>query len=142
LAADENCGPAMRRNKPGHRAVVAIRASRPAWALPAMSDIPEPDWKLLRELKPVALERFCEKVLHGAASIADASGSTNHQRYLKLYQMIQKQDRELAVAFDDHRRSTALSKIAQMHSRGLFTEEEFARFTEETRRLVIALESL
>jgi lipase chaperone LimK len=107
-----------------------------------MSEIPERDSKLLRELKPVALERLCERILRSAAEIAAASGATNHQRYLKLYAMLQKQNREVAIAFDDHRRSTALPKIAQIHARGLFTEEEFARFSEETRKRVLALESL
>jgi len=107
-----------------------------------MSDIPERDWKLLRELKPVTLERLCERILRGASQIAAASGATKHQRYLKLYAMVQKQNREVAMAFDDHRRSTALSKIVQIHRRGLFTEEEFARFSEETRKFVLAVDAL
>jgi hypothetical protein len=107
-----------------------------------MAEIPERDWKLLRELKPAALERLCGRILVSAAEIARASDATNHERYLQLYHLVQKQNREVAITFDDHRRSTALPKIAQIHSRGLFTEEEFARFTEETRKHVLALESI
>ena len=106
-----------------------------------MSEIPERDWKLLRKLTPVALERFCEQVLLQTAKIV-ASSATNHQRYIKLYEMIQNQDRELGAAFDDHRRSTALLKIAQIHSRGLFAEDEFSGFTEETRKFVLKMEAL
>lgn len=102
-----------------------------------MPDIPERDWKLLRELNPLALERFCERVLSKAAKLADPSDQSNHERYLKLYRMIQKQDRALADAFDDHRRSTARIKIMQIYSLDLFTEEEFSRFTEETRQFVL-----
>ena len=36
------------------------------------SDIPERDWKLFRQLQPLALERFCEKVL---SEIRDINGS-------------------------------------------------------------------
>jgi len=107
-----------------------------------MSDIPERDWKLLRELKPVALERLCERILRRAAEFVTAPGATNHQRYLKMWELIQEQNQEVAIAFDDHRRSTALLKILQIHRRGLFTEEEFARFSEETRKRVLALESI
>ncbi len=107
-----------------------------------MADIPEQDWKLLRELKAAALERLCGQILGSAAETARTPGATNHQRYLKLYDLVQKQNGEVAIAFDDLRRSTALSKIAQIHSRGLLTEEEFARFTEETRKRVLALESV
>ena len=107
-----------------------------------MSDIPERDWKRLRQLKPVVLDRFCERVLREAISIANAPGSTPHQRYLKLYRFIDEKDDALARAFDDHRRSTALPKIMHIYALGLFTEEEFAGFSERTRKLVLDLASL
>ena len=88
----------------------------------------------MRELKPVTLERLCERILHRAADITTQSGLTNHQRYIKMWELIQEQNQEVALAFDDHRRSTAFLKILQIHRRGLFTEEEFARFGEETRK--------
>lgn len=101
-----------------------------------MADIPERDWKLLRELAPSALERFCNQVLRSAKQIADSPGVSSHERYLKLYRMIQKEDRALAEAFNDHRRSTALWKIAEIRSLGLFSEEEFSRFSEQTRQFL------
>jgi len=107
-----------------------------------MFDIPERDWKLLRQLKTVALERFCERVLNEAVRIAGTPKATQHERYLKLYKFVHEQDRAMAAAFDDHRRSTALPKIAHIHSLGLFTDEEFAQFSEETRNYALALESL
>jgi hypothetical protein len=106
-----------------------------------MSDFPEQDWKLLRELKPVTLERLCGRILLRASEIATSSSGTNHQRYLKVWGMIQKQNEEVAITFDDHRRSTAILKILQIHRRDLFTEEEFARFSEETQKRVLAMES-
>ena len=106
-----------------------------------MSDFPERDWKLLRELKPVTLERLCEQILRRATDIATKPGGTNHQRYIKMWELIQEQNQEIALAFDDHRRSTAFLKILQIHRRGLFTEEEFARFSEETRKHVLAVEA-
>ena len=44
--------------------------------------------------------------------------------------------------FDDHRRSTAFLKIIGIHVHKMFTEEEFARFSEETRQKVLDSESI
>ena len=107
-----------------------------------MSDFPERDWKLLRELKPMTLERLCERILRRAAEATTEAGLTNHQRYIKLWKLVQEQNQEVALAFDDHRRSTAFLKILQIHRRGLFTKEEFARFSEQTRRQVVDVEAM
>ena len=107
-----------------------------------MSDFPEQDWKLLRELKTVTLERLCERILQRAAEITTQSGLTNHQRYIKMWELIQEQNQEVALAFDDHRRSTAFLKILQIHRSGLFTEKEFARFSEQTRKHVLDVEAM
>jgi hypothetical protein len=101
-----------------------------------MSDLPERDWKLLRELKPAALDRLCKRILLRATEVANTPGTTGHQRYLKLWELIQEQNEELARAFDDHRRSAAFIKIVQIHQLGLFTESEFARFSEETQKRI------
>lgn len=79
-------------------------------------EFPERDWKLLRRLAPLALERFCGKVLAEATEIAAAPGKTSHQRYLELYKFLREKDKDLASAFDDHGRSTAMLKIARIHS--------------------------
>jgi hypothetical protein len=101
--------------------------------------IPESDWKLFRRLEPIALDRFCSRVLDEAARIAGEPGKTSHERYLKLYKFIREQDRDLAAAFDDHRRSTALQKLAQIYALGLLTEAELGDFTEGTRETVLFL---
>ena len=102
-------------------------------------EIPENDWKLLRRLAPLALERFCAKVLAEATKIAKAPGKNDHQRYLELYRFIREKDKDLAFAFDDHRRSTAIVKIARIYSLGGFSPEEFGEFSEGTRETVVAL---
>ena len=107
-----------------------------------MSDFTEQDWKVLRELKPVTLDRLCEQILRRAAEIATQSGLTNHQRYLKMWKLIQEQNEEVALAFDDHRRSTTFLKILQIHRLGLFAEEEFAKFSEQTRKRVLDVEAM
>lgn len=104
--------------------------------------LPERDWKLLRKLAPLALERFCERVLSEAAAIVNARSQTSHERYLQLSKLIEAQDQDLAAAFDDHRRSMALWKLARIRSLGLLTEEELGAFSEPTRERVLSLVSL
>src|SRR6478752_1093385 len=98
--------------------------------------ISEPDWRLLRQLKEIALDRFCRRVLDEVAGLTADDGRSSHARYLALFELVQKQDDELAVTFNDLSRSTAIFRIAAMRHRKLLTDEEFARFGAETRDTV------
>ena len=102
-------------------------------------EISEKDWKLFRRLHPLALERFCERALSEVGRLTADSGKGAHERYLTIFKLLQRRDKELAEAFDDLRRSTAWRQLAILRSRGLLTEEEFARFSQETQSLVAAL---
>jgi hypothetical protein len=101
-----------------------------------MRTIPESDWKLFRQLHALALERFCERVLSEVGRLASETGTSAHERYRTVYQLLQRRDRELGEAFDDLRRSTAWQQLAILRSRGLVTEEEMAGFSDETRGAV------
>jgi hypothetical protein len=102
-------------------------------------DIKESDWKIFRELRELALDRFCKRVLDEINRAASDPKKTAHQRYLVIYKLIHKRDDELAFAFNSPRRSVALEQIAAMHSRGLFAADEFARFSPELRERVETL---
>jgi len=47
--------------------------------------ISEPDWKVFRRLQPVALDRFCQRVLAEIDAIASDDSKTNHERYLDIF---------------------------------------------------------
>jgi hypothetical protein len=98
--------------------------------------ISESNWNTLRELKPVLLERFCKRVLADVTQAVNNNGETHHQRYQRVFQLLQEHNGDLARAFDDIRRSNALSKLMATRSLGLLTEEEFMRFRPETRNLI------
>ena len=106
-----------------------------------MSDIAEKDWKLLRRLQPVLLERFCEEILAQAVDIAESTNDTNHERYLKLYRFLKEKDREMAYAFDDYRRSNARLKIHSLYACGIITDEEVQEFSEEIRYMIRMMNS-
>jgi len=63
--------------------------------------ISESDWKLLRRLQPIALERFCQIVLTDVTRLASDSTKSAHARYLEAYTLFQERDEELGAAFND-----------------------------------------
>lgn len=101
-----------------------------------LRDISESDWKIFRQLRELALERFCERVLDELVRAAKQEGKSSHQRYLAIYKLIEERDEELADAFENPRRSAALLQLAIIRRRGLLTDEDFARFSDETRKVV------
>ena len=98
-----------------------------------MFSISEPDWKLFRRLQPAALDRFCQKVLAEIDGIAEDTEKTHHERYLAIFQCVKQRDKELANAFDDPRRSTAIYQLAHIQSHALLTPEEMSDFSVEVR---------
>ena len=98
--------------------------------------IPERDWKVFRELRQVALERFCDKILTEAKAEIERPGKSSHEKYLSLYKLIEDRDDDVARGFNDFRRSTALMQIGIIHSMGLFTVEELRRFSSETLQII------
>jgi len=98
--------------------------------------ISEADWRIFRELRPTALERFCQRVLDEVATLVTVAEPGAHERYLAIYKLMRRRDGELAQAFDTPRRSTALRGLASFRSLRLLTEEELARFGPETREFL------
>lgn len=101
-----------------------------------MKDLREADWKRLRELKPIALDRFCRRVLSDIERACSDSTATSHERYLAVYDLLRKRDKELGLMFDGLSRSSAVRKFLLMHRAGLLTEDEVAAFSEDIRNVV------
>jgi hypothetical protein len=66
-----------------------------------MRQITESDWKLFRQLQPVALDRFCQRVLSEVGGLASAAGRSSYERYVAVSQVMARRDKELANAFDN-----------------------------------------
>jgi hypothetical protein len=98
--------------------------------------IQEADWKLLRTVHPLALERYCDRVLREVEQVVQDSSKGTHERYQGLFELVQTRDREIARLFNDPRRSTALMMLAGLHAEGLLTKEEFSRLSPDTRNAV------
>jgi hypothetical protein len=99
-------------------------------------EIKEADWKVLKRLHPVALERFCERVLTEIGNVKNDDARNFHQRYLDIFEIIERRDREMARIFDDLKRSRGLTMLAQMCSAGLLTDDELSGVSPETRSVI------
>ena len=104
-----------------------------------MRDIKESDWKLLRKVHLEALERFSEQILTEVKRIESDGAKGYHQRYLDLWELLGRRNKEMGEAFDDLRRSRATFRIASIKALGVLTEAEFSRFSQETREEVSLL---
>ncbi len=98
-------------------------------------NIAESDWKRLSKLKPLVLDRLCHRILEEIAVAAADSGSY-YDRYLAIFDIVQKRDREIADAFDELSRSKAYERLGVMRSLNLISDEEFSGFSKETQEIV------
>lgn len=105
-------------------------------------DIPESDWRRFREVRARLLERYCVGVLKEIAAAVQTNTASAHDRYLKVYKLVEQRDKQLGDAFNDFRRSTVIIQLAMMRRMGLLTNEELSSFSEPTRRRVEAILSL
>ena len=102
-----------------------------------MEHLLESDWKHYHTLTPKLLSRYCESVMAEAVKLAtDTTQQDAFTRYAAFYEFVHEQDKFLSQEGIAHRRSRAVDSIQGCRSRGLFTEEEFAKFSEELRSLI------
>jgi hypothetical protein len=93
----------------------------------------ERDWKHLRTVHKIALERFCTQVLDDAGAIIQDDGLSAHERYLQLFQLLRERNAAMATAFDDMRRSTGLQRLIAMVRLHALTPEELAGFNPDVQ---------
>lgn len=91
---------------------------------------------MLRGVHPPALERFCERVLAGIEGVVHNGAHSAHQRYLDIFKIVERRDREMARIFNDPKRTNGLVILARIRSSGLLTEDEFATLSPETRNAI------
>ena len=59
-----------------------------------------------------------------------------HQRYLDIFRIMERRDREMAQLFNGLKRSQGLMMLARIRSAGLLKEEEFSSLSPETRGVI------
>ena len=106
------------------------------------SHIPESDWRHFKQVHDDLLERYCARVLDDLIAVARATDGTAHERYVRTYKLLQSRDEELARAFDDFRRSTAVMQLAIMRRMGLLSDKDLSVFSMQTQEQVRGIASI
>ena len=94
--------------------------------------LPEHDWKRWQQLAPTLLNRYCESVVANALASA-ARESSGHEKFQALYRFVDESNENIAIVFDNRRRSSALLQIAAAVIRGMMSESELNSFSEGTQ---------
>jgi hypothetical protein len=97
-------------------------------------DFPESDWRTFRELRAVALDRFCRRVLEQIEAMIRDGSLSQHERYLKVFRFLRDRDDELEQAFNPPRRSSMIEQLAAIHKCRLLTPDELV--TARTRETI------
>lgn len=101
-----------------------------------MTHIKETDWKYLRKIQSDIVNRHCEAILEYFEMIIQNRHGEEHKSYLQISIAVKKKDKELAITYNDINRSNALLKICEMRRHLAMTDEEFERFSQETKDIV------
>lgn len=101
-----------------------------------MVTIPERDWKIIRDLKQELLNVACEQIFQRVEKLSASREGQQHQSYLELYKLIQKEDDKIAKMFDDLKRGNAFFKVAALRQYGVLTDEQMELFSAETKAVV------
>ena len=104
-----------------------------------MNRIPESDWKKLRAMKDDMINDACERILAKAESVIADRSKGSHGAYLALWQLLNTEDDQIALMFDDFKRSTAIFKLAAWKRHGLISDAALSEFSEGTREEVRAI---
>ena len=94
---------------------------------------------MLRSIHRTALDRYCARVLEQCGAGLKESGRSPHERYLRLFRLLQEKDEDIATAFNDLRRSTAIQRLASMIALGAISDTELGQFSSATRDAATAL---
>lgn len=98
----------------------------------------ESDWKKFKELRKIALDRFCQGVLADAKAISQHGALSAHARYGMLYGLIRDRNKDMAQAFDRYSqsRSSALTALRLYVMHDLLTDEELSVLSEDAQSCV------
>ena len=101
-----------------------------------MIAISEKDWKIIRSMKDRILNLACCRIMSNVSMIIENDKDNAHAKYLELWEMLTNEDNNIALMFDDLKRSNAITKLAKWKMHDLITDEEMLQFSKETQEKV------
>jgi len=94
--------------------------------------IKESDWNIFKELRPLALHRYCQRVMGDVDKIIHETEGDAHERYIEMYKIVRDGEKKLAHMFDGFSRSKVLDQLVMNYGNDLLNEEEIALLSDET----------
>lgn len=82
----------------------------------------ESDWKIFKQIKEKAIEKFCDSALSEYESIIKNNKEKSQETYLLLYRTVIDRDKHMALLFDGHSRSKAPFHLLAIRNEGLADE--------------------
>ena len=104
-----------------------------------MSSVPEKDWKLFRKLQNDLTAKACELIFVKVDALAKNREGIEHKSYLDLYDLIQTEDAKIAEMFNNPTRNNILLKLVSLKNYGVFTEDQFQMFSQETQERIASI---
>ncbi|GAB2530140.1 hypothetical protein [Microbulbifer agarilyticus] len=98
--------------------------------------ISEADWKKVKKIKEKALELFCERAMADIEDAIAKESSSKHGRFLYVYKMAENHNKQLALIFDDLRRSNAKIHLALIVSEGLVSADDISSLSVELQAFI------
>ena len=106
-----------------------------------MENIQEKDWKIARSIKGKILNLACGRILDKISAITHRD-NTNHEKFLDVWDLLHRENDDIALMFDGFRRSTAIHQISLWKRNGLLTDEDFSSFSIETQEIINKISEL
>ena len=103
-----------------------------------MTDIREKDWKIVRSMKDDAYDLACQRIMDKLYKIITTEEKSAHSRYLELWKTLKAEDENIALMFDNMKRSSALHQLARWRFADLITDSDLESFSPGTLKVVNA----
>ena len=78
----------------------------------------------------------CDQILRRVEGIIQERNGKEHEAFLKVWSNIQEGNAEIALMFDDIRRSNAILKLIAWRTNGLLNDEELRLFSALTQEVI------
>ena len=91
----------------------------------------ESDWKVFKEIKEKAIDRFCVESLEEFQGVIEDQTENAHSRYLLIYKLIHNRDKRMRFLFDGHSRSKAAIQLLAIRGEGIADETLLGKLSDE-----------
>ena len=95
----------------------------------------ESDWKIFVKIKKMALDKYCSIILEESQALINDEKISSHERYINLFQLIQKRDKTIARIFNGHSRSNAWLQLMGMRQEGIADKALLTQLSEDFQKV-------